>query len=95
MKLQKMESKPIKKARGRVGGSQVKGKALEFRNLTDKNVIELLTLYNQKELAEIYETHTSFISTEITKRNLFQPKPKYVGAWSNSEERKSWKEFAE
>jgi len=44
----------------------------DFKNLSDFDIIKLLTENTQKEISKRFKVPASFISKEITERNLFE-----------------------
>lgn len=48
----------------------------KLRKLSDKQLIELLTEMSNADLAKKFETNSSTVSLEITKRKLFDPNKK-------------------
>ncbi|MFW9952476.1 MAG: hypothetical protein ACFFKA_20340 [Candidatus Thorarchaeota archaeon] len=53
-------------------GSLKKG-TTKFKALSDTNLKKLLTEYDQEQIAKMFDVNISFISVELTKRDLFKP----------------------
>ena len=55
-------------------GRLLKPGAIVFKKLSDLEVIKLITENKLTEVAKMFDVQQSFVSMEITKRNLFEVK---------------------